>query len=207
METNFLALAIISFIAAVSPEPDFFIVFRNSLIYSRKAGFMTAFGISSALIVHLSYTLIGIGVLIEENPFLYALLKYLGVAYLFYIGLKGMISSFKPSRSTLTEYTRDKKQISDIAAFMQGFWTNLLNPKAALFFISLFSQFINADTSILVGIEYGLINWAIGLGWFLLLSFLLTQKQVTGRIDIFRIYIDRVMGGVLMLLGFKMLFI
>jgi RhtB (resistance to homoserine/threonine) family protein len=207
MEPNFLAITVISLIAAISPGPDFFIVFRNSLVYSRRAGFLTAFGVSSALVIHLSYTLIGIGVLIEESPFLYALLKYSGVAYLFYIGLKGIISSFKPASSALKEYTRAKVQISDFAAFMQGFWTNLLNPKAALFFISLFSQFIDSNTPIIVGIEYGLINLAIVLGWFLLLSYLLTQKQVTGRIDTFRIYIDRIMGGILMLLGFKMLFI
>jgi len=204
--TSFLAVALVSLIAAISPGPDFFIVFRNSLVYSRKAGFLTAFGVSTAIIVHLSYTLVGIGILIAESPFLYAILKYSGVTYLFYIGLKGIISSFKPSSSVVVDYKHSLNDISALTAFMQGFWTNLLNPKAAIFFISLFSQFINTNTPYLVGMEYGLITWSIALGWFLLLSYLLTHKQIVGRIDQFRIYIDRVMGGVLMGLGFKMLF-
>lgn len=205
--TNYLPVALISLIAAISPGPDFFIVFRNSLVHSRKAGFLTAFGVSTAIIVHLSYTLIGIGVLIAESPFLYALLKYSGVAYLFYIGLKGIISSFKQTSSVVVDYKQAASQISALKAFMQGFWTNLLNPKAAIFFISLFSQFIDTNTPYIVGIEYGAISWSITLGWFLLLSYLLTLKQIIGKIDQFRIYVDRVMGGILMALGFKMLFV
>jgi len=81
--SNLLAVAVISLFAAISPGPDFFIVLRNSLSYSRKAGFLTALGVSLALIVHLTYTLVGLGVLIAESPVLYSLLKYTGVAYLF----------------------------------------------------------------------------------------------------------------------------
>ena len=207
MESSFLAVALISLIAAISPGPDFFIVFRNSLVHSRKAGFLTSFGVSMAIIVHLSYTIIGIGVLIAERPFLYAILKYSGVVYLFYIGLKGIISSFKQSPTVVVDSIQSENQISALAAFMQGFWTNLLNPKAAIFFISLFSQFIDTKTPYIIGIEYGAITWSITLGWFLLLSYLLTLKQILGKIDQFRIYVDRLMGGILMLLGFKMLFV
>ncbi len=205
--TSFLAVALIALIAAISPGPDFFIVFRNSLVHSRKAGFLTAFGVSIAIIIHLSYTLIGIGVLIAESPFLFTTLKYTGVAYLFYIGLKGIISSFKQSSSVDVDFAQPTNQISSLTAFMQGFWTNLLNPKAAIFFISLFSQFIDTKTPYIIGIGYGVITWSVTLGWFLLLSYLLTHKRIVGKIDQFRIYVDRVMGGILMLLGFKMLFI
>ena len=205
--TSFLAVAFISLIAAISPGPDFFIVFRNSLVYSRKAGILTAFGVSMAIIIHLTYTLVGIGVLIAESPFLYAILKYSGVAYLFYIGLKGIISSFHPSSSIGVDCPKAANQISASAAFMQGFWTNLLNPKAAIFFISLFSQFIDTNTPTLIGIGYGVITWSIALGWFVFLSYLLTHQEVIGRIDHFRMYVDRIMGGILMGLGFKMLFI
>lgn len=203
--TTFLAVAFISLIAAISPGPDFFIVFRNSLVYSRKAGIMTTFGISAAIIIHLTYTLVGIGVLIAEDPFLFALVKYSGVAYLLYIGLKGIIASFKPAPFVALECSKASNQIAPSAAFMQGFWTNLLNPKAAIFFISLFSQLIDASTPMLIAVAYGAINWSIALGWFILLSCLLTHQKVVGRIDRYRAYVDRVMGGVLMMLDFKML--
>jgi RhtB (resistance to homoserine/threonine) family protein len=205
--SSFLAIALISLIAAISPGPDFIVVFRNSLVYSRKHGFLTALGVAAAIIIHLTYILVGIGVLIAESPLLYAVLKYSGIAYLFYIGLKAIISSYKQSSSVVVDYAKTTNQIVASAAFMQGFWTNLLNPKAAIFLISLFSQFINANTLFTTRMEYGAITWSITLGWFLLLSYLLTHQKVVERIDKFRIYIDRVMGGVLMLLGVKMFFV
>ena len=136
------------------------------------------------------------------NPLLYALIKYSGVVYLFYIGLKGLLS--KPSAVVLGE---KREQISDRGAFLQGFWTNLLNPKCALFFISLFSQFIDPSAPFLVGIEYGLITWSIVTGWFWLLSYLLTHQKLLGKIDRFRHYFDKIMGAVLMGLGFKILLV
>ncbi|MCE5317940.1 MAG: LysE family transporter [Parachlamydia sp.] len=200
-----IAVAIVSLLAAISPGPDFFIVLRNSLSYSRKAGLLTALGVSLALVIHLSYTLVGIGVVIAESPFLYHLVKYTGVAYLFYLGLTGLLSSFKKQSSMNLAYAASTTQISASKALLQGFLTNLLNPKCALFFISLFSQFIDTNTPVATRIEYAAINWSVSLGWFLLLAYMVTGKLLMGRIDRFRLYIDRTMGGALMMLSMKML--
>lgn len=205
--TNLFAVAVVSLLAAISPGPDFFIVIRNSLSYTRRAGLWTAFGVSLALLFHLSYTLIGLGVLIAESPFFYHLLKYAGVSYLFYIGLSSLISSFKKYSSIELNYKKESKQISDIKALIQGFLTNLLNPKAALFFISLFSQFIDVNTPIFTRIEYAFINWSVTLSWFLFLSYLISSKGFIEKIDGIKVYVDRVMGGALILMGMKLLFI
>lgn len=209
METfsNLFAITLVSLLAAISPGPDFCIVLRNSLLGSRKIGLSTALGVSSALIIHLAYTLIGIGILIAESPFLYALIKYAGVAYLFYIGLSGWVSSYKKADSNEKKPEVDALQISAQKAFVQGFLTNLLNPKAALFFLSLFSQFVNPETPSILKLEYALINWSITLGWFLFLAIITTGDFLSGKMDRFRLYIDRIMGSALMLLSVKMLFI
>lgn len=203
--TNALAVATVSLLAAISPGPDFFVVLKNSLMYSRRAGFMTAFGVASALIIHLTYTLVGIGVLLAESPLLYAVVKYTGVAYLFYIGLKSVLSSFKKEGTVSLDYAQASEEISPSKAFLQGFLTNMLNPKCAIFFISLFSQFIDPETPGWMRVEFAAINWTISFGWFLLLSYMVTGKRVQGKINRFKVYIDRVMGSALMLLGLKML--
>lgn len=205
--SNLIAVAFVSLLAAISPGPDFFIVLRNSLSYSRRSGLLTALGVSLALIVHLSYTLVGIGVLIAESPLLYAIIKYAGVGYLFFIGASGLISSFRNSTALDLAYSKAENQISSYRSFSQGFLTNLLNPKAAIFFVSLFSQFIDSTTPVSLRIEYAFINWSITLSWFLFLSYLITSKVFMGKINYFRVYIDRVMGGALMLLGVRLLFI
>jgi RhtB (resistance to homoserine/threonine) family protein len=205
--SNLFAIAVVSLVAAVSPGPDFFIVVKNSLSHSRKSGFMTALGVSLALLFHLTYALVGLGVLIAESPLTYALIKYAGVGYLFYLGLTAIITSFKNTDSLDLKYSRAAYQQSNMKALRQGFLTNLLNPKAAVFFISLFSQFIDSNTSIFLKIEYGFINWAITLAWFIFISYLITAKGVVKKINRFQVYIDRVMGGMFMLLGTKLLFV
>jgi RhtB (resistance to homoserine/threonine) family protein len=203
--TGFLEIAIISFLAAVSPGPDFCIVLKNSLVHSRKSGVLTAVGVCLALIIHLIYTLFGIGLLIVESPSLYSLIKYLGAAYLFYIGLKGIISSFNQPISNQVNYKTSYDQISSYKALSQGFFTNLFNPKAAIFFVSLFSQFIDPKTSIAMQFEFALVNWFITLGWFIFLVYIVTIKQVVEMVHQFNRYVDRFMGCALMLLGFKLL--
>jgi RhtB (resistance to homoserine/threonine) family protein len=206
-DSSLFAVALVSLAAAISPGPDFFIVLKNSLSFSRKAGFFTAIGISIALIIHLTYTLMGIGLVLAESPFLFMIIKYIGVGYLFYIGISSIKDSFKKKPSMDVNYPKSDYQISSNKAFLQGFLTNMLNPKAAFFFISLFSQFIDPSTPILLRIEYAIINWSVTLGWFLFLSYLVTAKMFLNKINQFRIYIDRIMGGVLLILGIRLLLV
>ncbi|MBS0654908.1 MAG: LysE family translocator [Verrucomicrobia bacterium] len=199
-------VAFVSLLAAISPGPDFAIVVRNNLVYSRRKGFFTSFGVCAALLIHLFYTLVGIGVLIASNAYLFSLIKYIGAAYLIYLGVSGILASLKMSSVGL-QYEKSAQEISDCTAFRQGFLTNMLNPKCAMFFVSLFSQFITADTPVLLRIEFAVINWTIGLGWFLFLSYIITCQFLTSRINQFRKAIDRVMGSFLVILGIRMLFI
>ncbi|PJD98330.1 MAG: amino acid transporter [Parachlamydia sp.] len=203
--SNLLTIAAVSLLAAISPGPDFCIVVRNSLSFSRKSGLLTALGVSLALMVHLFYTLVGIGVLIAESPVVYTLLKYTGVGYLFYLGLNSLLASFKNAPRLELEYADSFKDMPPLTALRQGFLTNLLNPKAALFFISLFAQLIDIHTPLLIKLEYAFINWSIGLAWFLALVFLITSEGIIKKISHARLYIDRVMGSALMLLGLKLL--
>lgn len=203
--TSLLTVAFVSLVAAISPGPDFFVVVRNSLSHSRKAGFMTACGVSLALLVHLSYTLIGIGILITEDSMAYQVLRYAGAGYLFYIGCKGVISSFKKEDSIDLTPAEKLPNLSSFDALKQGFLTNLLNPKCALFFVSLFAQFIGAETPLSMKLCFACINWSITLAWFLLISYLITGEFIMSRIGQIRKYIDRIMGSVLVILGLKLI--
>ena len=208
---SLITVGLVSLIAAICPGPDFFIIMKNSLRYSRRAGMMTAFGVALALIVHLSYTVVGIAVLIQENVLIYNLMKYAGAVYLFYLGFSGLRSSCNQSshkQNTILSAEEDiKAAISDATAVRQGILTNLLNPKAALFFISLFSQFITQDTTIALRIEYAFVNWAVACGWYLLLAYIITGKLLSKRLDGFRVMVDRMMGIALILLSAKIIFL
>lgn len=203
--TSLSTVALVSLFGAISPGPDFCIVFRNSLVYSRKVGIFTVFGIVLSLIIHLSCSLFGVGFLLAQNAFLSNLLKYVGAGYLFYLGVKGIITSFKAIPLDVNDKSTPQS-ISHPAALKQGFLTNLLNPKAALFFISLFAQFISTTTPTSLRIQYAFVNWSVTLCWFLFLTYLVTGKSFVKKMERFRTSIDRVMGSILILLSLKILF-
>lgn len=121
-----------------------------------------------------------IPVLIHHSAFIFHLFLYAGVIYLFYIGAKGLISSFKHSSDV--EYSAASEMITSSTALKQGFLTNLLNPKAAMFFISLFSQFIDPSTPIILRFEYVAVNWIVAIGWFFFLAYLVTAKSLMNKV-------------------------
>ncbi len=202
-----LLVGSVSLIAAISPGPDFIIVVRNSLVYSRRAGLWTSFGVACGLFFHLAYTLVGIGVLIASSTLCYNIIKYAGVFYLFYLGISGLLSAFKNRTAVQIDYTKSCDSLSSSQAFKQGFLTNVLNPKCALFFVSLFSQFITPETPLFLRIEFAFVNWAVSLGWFLFLTYLITAKMFSTKVHRARTFIDGIMGGVLVLLGLKILLV
>lgn len=223
---NLMTVGFVSLLAAISPGPDFVVVVKNSLSNSRKIGLFTSLGVCIALLFHITYTIVGIGVLLAENPFFYLLVTYLGAAYLFYIGCKGFVSSFKKqpnlamqlagqskvaadqpiNQDVTSQASSTGKSMTSMEAFKQGFLTNLLNPKCAIFFVSLFSQFILPGTPLSLKLGYACINWLVTLGWFCLLCYLITGNYILSRIGKFRAMIDRVMGVILMLLSLKIIF-
>jgi threonine/homoserine/homoserine lactone efflux protein len=184
--SNLLAVAVVSWLGALSPGPDFFLVFRNSLSF---------------------YTLIGIGVLLTESVLIYNIVKYVGAAYLFYIGITGVIASFKKSDEVNYACAASSQSITPWTAMKQGFLTNVLNPKAAFFFVSLFSQFIGVDTPLYIKVAYAATNWTVALIWFLFVSYVVTNPLFIKRLNQFRLYIDRVLGSALILLSIKLVLI
>lgn len=82
----------ISFVAMISPGPDFLIVLRNALGLGRKHGIATALGIGSGLSIHMAYCIMGIGLIISQSIMLFSAIKYIGAAYLLWLGYKSVKS-------------------------------------------------------------------------------------------------------------------
>lgn len=199
--TEILTVTIITIFAAVSPGPDFAVVSKNSLTYSRKIGIFTALGISLGLAVHVLYSLVGIGFIIAKSILLFSTIKYVGAAYLIYIGYQSLKS--KPHNMQNEIIEKSENTFSNFQAVKMGFLTNALNPKATVFFLSLFTQVISPTTPLIIQVLYGLEIMTIAFIWFMILSTILTHSFIRARIVGVQHYIERTMGAVLMLLGFK----
>ncbi|MEK1904538.1 MAG: LysE family transporter [Pseudomonas sp.] len=201
---EFLTVALIHLLAVASPGPDFAIVVRESVAHGRRAGIWTALGVGTGIFVHVGYSLLGIGLIVSQSIVLFNALKWLAAAYLFYIGIKALRA--KPAGENALEVSADAEGRSPRGAFMTGFVTNGLNPKATLFFLSLFTVVINPHTPLLVQAGYGVyLAFATAL-WFCLVALLFSQQRVRAGFSRMGHWFDRLMGAVLVGLGIKLAF-
>ncbi len=201
---NYLPLigtvALLNLLAAVSPGPDFVMTVRNSLCYSRRAGIYTAVGISLALLVHLFYCAAGIGYIISKSVLLFSVLKMLGAGYLIYMGIGSILA--KGSRLDMMN-EKAGTDLTKFQAFRMGFLTNVLNPKATLFFMSLFTLVIGNSTPLYVILTISLIIVLTALIWFTIVSIFFTQQRVQKAFLRYEKGINWVLGGFLVVLGVK----
>ena len=200
--TNWIILVGIFGLALISPGPDFVIAVRNSISFSKKAGLFTAAGFALGVGVHVTYTLFGLAAIIAQSVLLFTVIKYVGAIYLIYIGVQALKSKGFNEEDILSQ--KRKKHMSDMDCFWNGFLTNLLNPKATLFFLSIFSQFIQADTGFEVKALYGATCIIMTALWFSLVAIFLNQKKIKEYFLKAAKWIDRICGGFLIGLGIKL---
>ena len=197
--TEFLTVALLHLLAVISPGPDFAIVTKNSLVYSRKAGICCSIGVGIGIIVHVTYSIVGIGLIISKSILLFSTIKYLGAAYLIYIGYK----SIKSKDNLQIKKAKIKKETSPWQSFKAGFLTNALNPKATLFFLSLFTLVIKTSTPFWLKLLYGAEMSIVTFLWFSIVAIILSHDSVKNYFSRIQHQVERVMGVVLILFGIK----
>ncbi|MGD9591840.1 MAG: LysE family translocator [Candidatus Berkiella sp.] len=197
---DFIALGVIAVLGAISPGPDFIVVTQSSLSYGKKAGFFTSLGIAIGCLFHITYCVLGLGVIVTQSLLLFNILKYLGSGYLIFLGLKAL---FSKAASTINGQIKPLQAISNYKAFKKGLLVNLLNPKVTLFILSVFTQVIDPNTPVhiqaLLGIEFGLIAFI----WFSLLTVILNNARLKQKLQSAQKYIEKILGAFLIGLGIK----
>ncbi|QEY64814.1 LysE family translocator [Metapseudomonas lalkuanensis] len=202
--TEFLTVALIHLLAVASPGPDFAIVVRESVAHGRRAGTWTALGVGTGIFVHVAYSLLGIGLIVSQSIMLFNALKWAAAAYLLYIGIKALRA--QPADPVAAEAALMAGERSPRGAFVTGFVTNGLNPKATLFFLSLFTVVINPHTPLAIQAGYGVYLAFATAAWFSLVAMLFSQRRVRAGFARMGHWFDRLMGAVLVGLGVKLAF-
>jgi len=191
---------LVHLLALISPGPDFIMAVRNSLVYSKKTGLWTAVGFGLGIAVHIFYCLAGLAVVISQSILIFNTIKLLGAGYLIYIGLKSFYA--KSSKLDVGEY-KPRADISAFSAIKTGFLTNVLNPKATLFFLSLFTFVISPTTPFAIMLIIGAIMIIDTILWFSLVAVLLSHKRIRAVFEKFQNVFNKTFGGLLIVLGIK----
>lgn len=193
-------VSIAHLIALISPGPDFLVACRNAIQYSRKIGLWTAVGFGIGVCFHLTYIFFGLTWVVSQSDFLLMLMRYLGAAYLIYLG----ISSFFSKNTKIALKTEEKQhKIKWYAAIRMGLLTNLLNPKASLFFLSLFTLVIGPEINPTVMTILTLILVSTTVLWFSLVAIFLTHQKMRNLFENNQKQINTFFGVILIVIGIR----
>ena len=202
---EFFILTSVAALMIISPGPDFAIVVKNSLVHGRASGVYTALGIAIANLCHVAVNLFGIGLVIAQSSVAFTLMKILGAGYLLYLGYKGICSKAAIVTDKPSVAINTTNVVPEHHGFYNGVLTSLLNPKSCLFFLSFFSVMLSPSTAIATQIFYGAWISVMALFWFILVAFFFTSPVIAKKIEAFKHWLERFTGGVLILLGLKLL--
>ncbi|WNO61109.1 LysE family translocator [Rheinheimera sp. MMS21-TC3] len=203
---EFFIIASVHLMAVASPGPDFAIVLRYAVRYGIKVALAASIGIGCAILLHVAYSLIGIGVLIKTTPWLFRLLSLIAAVYLAYIGIQALRATATDNINNIaTDHGLNQASLSLKKAFIAGFITNGLNPKATLFFLSLFAVVISASTPFEYKLIYGLYMALATAAWFSFLSVILTRSKVRNFLLAKGYWFDRAMGLLLLALAIHLI--
>lgn len=198
---EYYTIGLIAFLAVILPGPDFVIVAKNALSHNRQNAIAASLGIGTGILIHSSYCVLGLALIISQSLLLFSLIKYLGAAYLIYLGIKSLLAKNNPLPNNISKNQRSTK-----LAFRDGLLTNVLNPKCTLFMLSIFTLVVRPHTPVLEQATYGIEISFIATSWFIFLSYSLTSKKIKTRIENVQHIVAKLIGGVLLSLGIIVIF-
>lgn len=197
---NFEAFLIAGLLLNLTPGADTMYILSRSISQGKKAGVLSALGISTGGFIHCIFAALGLSAILAQSAVAFMLVKYLGAAYLVYLGLKILLNNV--GSDFRLEDRKEKKNYRKV--FIAGVLTNILNPKVALFFLAFLPQFIDPahaqDYSPFLLL--GFIFLTTGTIWCLILALFAARlsKQIRKNYK-FKIWLDKLTGGIFIALG------
>jgi len=192
----------------LTPGPDVLYIVTNSLRSGAKAGVVAGLGITAGCFVHIFAAALGVSALLATSATAFTVLKWIGAAYLLWMGVKLMLAK-TPSVGWALEPTSDPRwaQVPTLrGVFMGGFWTNVLNPKVAIFFLAFVPQFIAPDADnkalafILLGVLFNLNAIPVNSGWAFAAAWMARRDAVQRGMH----WLDRAAGAMFIAFGLKL---
>jgi len=196
--TTWLSLLAISILGAMSPGPSLAMVVKHSLAGGRANGIATAWAHASGIAIYAFITLIGLAVVLHQSPLLFQIISYAGALYLAYLGINAL-----RSKGGVAEKLHSGAAVQIRQSAREGFFISLLNPKIAIFFIALFSQFIGVDSDLNSKFIIVTTPFIVDGLWYTFIAFILSISSVFDKLQHHAVFIDRLSGIVLIGLAIK----
>jgi RhtB (resistance to homoserine/threonine) family protein len=194
-----LVIVSVTALVMVVPGPDMLLVLRNTFVGGRGGGLQTSVGILAGNLVHITYCMLGIGLIISQSILAFSMLKYAGAAYLIYLGVMSFRSGAKTLDTNQIEGRRPHR-----TWFVQGFVNNLLNPKGTLFYLGVFTMVITPETSASTMLILVLVMMLVSTSFWLFFVYTLDRPVIRRSIERSQQAVNRICGALLILLGIRL---
>ena len=171
----FAKITIVCLLGAMSPGPSMVVVINNAIYKNRINGILTAIGHGFGIRIYAFFAVLGIGLIIKTNLFLFNTIKILSIFFLFYLGFQAIFSNPKMNF--------EKNAIKfGVKSFLEGFAISILNPKILIWFLAIYSQFMSASNDYILNISLILIASSVDALWYIILVKLVTAKGVLEKL-------------------------
>ncbi|MCH2478528.1 MAG: LysE family translocator [Gammaproteobacteria bacterium] len=196
---EFFTIVLLHLFAVASPGPDFLLVTRQSLRFGRTVAIWASAGIATGIIFHSFIAITGVSLLISSNPDLFDWLKMIAAVYIAYLGCLSFFAKPNPLNNENRKHNENY-----LGSYVLGLITNILNPKAILFFITLFTVVVNETTTTILLVFYGLYMSITTFIWFTGISYIFSNQALTKKYENFIPVFEKVIGIILIIIAIQL---
>ncbi|MFC0561670.1 LysE family translocator [Halalkalibacter alkalisediminis] len=198
---EFFTFLVLSLFVVMSPGIDTALITKRTISDGRIDGYKMALGITTGSLVHTFAAAFGLSALLMQSAVAFEIVKYVGAIYLIYLGFSSFISRKKKATSAENQYNDEMKK----SAFKQGLFSNILNPKVAMFFLTFLPQFVKTGENatqqlIIMGVIYTLLS----ISWFFIYVFFINYLREWLMSPKVQRIMDKATGLVLIGFGLKL---
>ena len=196
----FLQIFLVCLLGAMSPGPSMVVVINNAIFKNRYHGILTSIGHGVGIGIYALFAVLGIGIVIETNLFLFNGIKILSVIFLIYLGAKSIISKTK------LKFDKENYTKEGATSFLQGFSISILNPKILIWFVAIYSQFMSADNDLIFNSYLVLTAGIVDTTWYIILTLLVTSNLALEFVKNKIAILQRFLGIIFISLGLVLLY-
>ncbi|MEW2358939.1 LysE family translocator [Spirillospora sp. NPDC029432] len=201
------AFALAMSVGAMSPGPDFAIVVRNAALGGRRGGTVTALGVAAGVLVWAATAALGVAALLAASATAFTVVKAVGAVYLLYLGIRSLRAAVRrggEGPDGQDGENGERPAVSRGTAFRQGLLCNVLNPKAAVFFVALMPQFLGEHPAVTDTLVLSVIAAVVALAWFTVVANVVGALRRLFARERVRRAIDGMTGAAMIGLGLRL---
>lgn len=198
--SHWLTIATICILGAMSPGPSLAVVLKNTLNGSRFLGVLTSLGHGLGVGIYATISVLGLAIVLTGQPVLFKGIQIIGALYLLWLG----INAFRSKSAFGQEHSTDTSK-SPVQAFTSGFLISFLNPKIAIFFLALFSQFVDPDSALTTKLVYSMTAAVIDAAWYIFIAVAVSHSVFAERLRHYSVYLDKILAVLLVGIGIRLL--